>query len=291
MVNFIKNHIRTAVQLGFTAVTNSNFVGFFNGKIYTGSLKYACLPGLNCYSCPGAVGSCPIGAFQAVINSRSYDFSFYIVGMFLVFGAFLGRLICGWLCPFGLVQDLLHKIPFPKKLRKLPLDKYLKFLKYLIFLVFVLILPMFVLDIVGQGSPWFCSYICPSGTLFGGIPLISTNPILQQTLGFLFAWKVTILVVICLLSVIVYRPFCRYLCPLGAVYGLFNPIAMFRFSVDKNKCTNCSACQKTCPMDIPVNKSPNSFECIRCMKCKNACKFSAIQTNCPTKNKPIKQTP
>ncbi len=280
MVNFIGKHIRTAVQLGFTAVTNSNLSGFVNGRVFSGSTKYACVPGLNCYSCPGAVGSCPIGAFQAVITSRSYDVTFYVIGFFMLVGAILGRAVCGWLCPFGLVQDLIHKIPFPKKLKKLPFDRVLKYLKYVIFALFVVILPMVVLDIVGQGSPWFCSYICPSGTLFAGIPLIATNPLLEQALGFLFAWKMTILIVLLLLSVIIYRPFCRYLCPLGAIYGLFNPVAFFRFSIDKDRCTNCSACKKTCPMDIPVNKTPNSPECIRCMKCKSACNFDAICTPC-----------
>ena len=146
------------------------------GSIYKGPGKFICLPGLNCYSCPGALGSCPIGSLQAVIGSRSYRFSFYVAGFLLLFGALFGRLVCGWLCPFGLVQDLLYKIPFVKKLRRLPGDRWLKYLKYVILAGFVIVLPLTVLDIVGQGQPWFCKYICPSGTLFAGIPLIASNP-------------------------------------------------------------------------------------------------------------------
>lgn len=268
--------LRTWVQLGFTALTNGYAAGFVNGNIFKGPTKALCLPGLNCYSCPGALGSCPIGSLQAVLASRDYKFSFYIVGFLLVVGAFLGRFVCGWLCPFGLVQDLLYKIPFVKKLRKLPGDKWLKYLKYVVLALFVVILPLTALDIIGQGQPWFCKYICPSGTLFGGIPLIAANPLLRGALGWLFTWKMAILVVLVLLSVLVYRPFCRYLCPLGAIYGFFNGVALYRYAIDEHKCTHCGACRQACKLDIPVDKTPNSPECIRCGDCKKACPHGAI---------------
>ena len=278
----VRRRLRTWVQIGFTALTNGYAAGFAKGTIYKGPTKAFCVPGLNCYSCPGALGACPIGSFQAVIASRDYKFTFYIVGFLMLMGAVFGRFVCGWLCPFGLVQDLLYKIPFVKKLRRLPGDRFLKYLKYVILAGFVIILPLTVLDIVGQGQPWFCKYICPSGTLFAGIPLVASSPPLQQALGWLFTWKVGILAVLLLLSVAVYRPFCRYLCPLGAVYGLFNPIAFYRFRVDGQKCTGCAVCQKACPMDIPVYKTPNSPECIRCWVCKKSCPHGAI---CPTLSK------
>lgn len=272
----VRRNLRTWVQICATALTNGYAAGFAKGNIYKGSGKFICVPGLNCYSCPGALGACPIGSFQAVVSGRNHNFTFYVTGFLILFGALLGRFICGWLCPFGLVQDLLHKIPFPKKLRKLPGDRFLKYLKYVILVLFVIVLPMTVLDIVGQGQPWFCKYICPSGTLFAGIPLIATNPPLQAVLGWLFTWKAAILVILLVLSVIVYRPFCRYLCPLGAIYGLFNPVALYRYRIDAQACTNCGACQKICPMDIPVNKTPNSVECIRCGKCRAGCPHGAI---------------
>lgn len=268
--------LRTWVQLCFTAVTNGYAAGFARGKIYTGPGKRFCLPGLNCYSCPGALGACPIGSLQAVLSSREYSFAFYVVGFLMLFGALAGRFICGWLCPFGMIQDLLHRLPFPKKLHKVPGDRFLRYLKYLILFGFVIILPLTVLDIVGQGQPWFCEYICPSGTLFAGIPLVAANPALQSALGWLFTWKAAILAALVLLSVVVYRPFCRYLCPLGAIYGCFNPIALYRFQIDSETCTGCGACQRACPMNIPVYKTPNSSECIRCGKCKTACPHGSV---------------
>jgi polyferredoxin len=213
----VKSKLRLWVQIVFTAATNSYYKGFAEGGIYSGSLKAFCVPGLNCYSCPGALGSCPIGSLQAVIASRSFSFSYYLTGFFLLVGAFLGRFVCGWLCPFGLFQDLLHKIPLGKKLKLVRGDRYLRLIKYGILLVFVILLPMFILDIAGQGEPWFCKWICPSGTLMAGWPLVLLNEGIRQAAGFLFAWKSLILVALILLSIIIYRPFCRYLCPLGAI--------------------------------------------------------------------------
>lgn len=272
----IKKRMRLWVQIAFTALTNGYVLGFVKGRIYTGPTKALCVPGLNCYSCPGALGACPIGSLQAVLGSRNYRFSFYIVGFLIFIGSLLGRFVCGWLCPFGLIQDLLYKIPFFKKGKNLPGHRYLVWLKYLILMVFVILLPMFYVDIIGQGSPWFCQFICPSGTLTAGIPLVLMNESLRGAIGWLFAWKAGILAVIILLSLMIYRPFCKYLCPLGAIYGLFNPIAFYRFEVDKEKCNGCRSCQRACKMDIRVWETPNSRECIRCGDCLKSCKQGAL---------------
>ena len=200
--------LRLVVQIVVTFITNSYLLGFKNGTIYQGRWKKLCVPGLNCYSCPGALGSCPIGAFQSVIGSRNYRFTFYISGLIILFGALCGRFVCGWLCPFGLVQDLLYRIPLPhfiKKRKVLYGDRFLRLLKYIILILFVIVLPLCVVDIVGQGKPWFCQYICPSGTLFAGIPLISSAPFLRDALGFLFTWKLTILIILLIVSIIVFR--------------------------------------------------------------------------------------
>lgn len=274
----LKKHARLCVQVAVAALTNGYLIGFVKGKIFTGKPKQLCVPGLNCYSCPGALGSCPIGSLQATLGSRDYKFAFYVVGFLMIVGALVGRFVCGWLCPFGLIQDLLYKIPFVKKLRKLPGDRWLKWIKYILLAGFVILLPLFAVDIIGQGQPWFCKYICPAGTLEGGIPLVLLNKELQAAIGWLFAWKNLLLVLLIFLSILVYRPFCRYLCPLGAIYGLFNPIAFYRYKVDKEKCTGCKACQKTCKLDIPVYQKPNSMDCIRCGACKRACPHHAISS-------------
>lgn len=267
----------------YTAVTNGYLKGFAEGKIYTGPLKRVCVPGLNCYSCPGALGACPVGSLQAALSSRHTRFAFYVTGLLMLFGAFLGRVVCGFLCPFGLVQELLHKIPFPKKLRTLPGEKSLRLLKYVILAVFVILLPSVVRDVTGAGDPWFCRYLCPSGTLFGGIPHVAMNPYLRAAAGALFRWKLGILIFIVLLSIVIFRPFCRYLCPLGAIYGLFNKISLYRFRVDEDKCVSCGLCQRTCEFDIKVWQNPNSPDCIRCGSCRAACPKEAIEVLRPLK--------
>lgn len=266
------------VQSAWAILTNGFLAGFVQGKIYTGGLKRICVPGLNCYSCPGSLGSCPIGSLQSVLGDTKYRFSFYLLGFFLLVGTVLGRFVCGFLCPFGLIQELLHKIPFPQKIKTFRGDRGLRRVKYVILLVFVILLPLLVVDIAGNGSPWFCKWICPAGTLEGGIPLVSTNPMLQEAVGFLFAWKLAILAVTIFFSILIYRPFCKYICPLGAIYALFNKISIYRYEVDAHKCTHCKRCERSCPMNIDPRTETNHPECIRCGTCQNVCTFGAISS-------------
>ena len=267
-------------QAAWFALTNGYAVGFLEGKIYRGKTKALCVPGLNCYSCPGALGACPIGALQSVLDSGEFKISCYVFGFLMLFGTLLGRFICGWLCPFGLVQDLLHKIPLGRKKKNMPGHRKLIYFKYLVLGLFVIILPMTVaVTVTGTGDPWFCKYICPSGTLLGGIPLITVNPGLRAAIGWLFSWKMFLLILILVLSVRYYRPFCKYLCPLGAIYGWFNPIAYYRMKVDQEACIHCGACHTACGMDIEVWKKPNSVECIRCGDCRAVCPTNAISVS------------
>ena len=143
--NFLSKNIavlRGWIQAAATLLTNIHIPNLWKGKIYQGSVKNVCVPGLNCYSCPAATGACPIGAFQAVVGSSGFKFSYYITGFFILLGVTLGRFICGFLCPFGWFQDLLHKIP-GKKFSTARL-KPLRYLKYIILIIFVILLPMLV---------------------------------------------------------------------------------------------------------------------------------------------------
>ena len=271
-----RNNVRHVFQSFWFLLTNSFFEGFKTGKIYGGKWKQLCVPGMNCYSCPGAKGSCPIGALQAVIGSPKFKFSYYVVGFLFFVGALIGRGGCGYLCPFGLVQDLLHKIPFVKKIETFKGDKALRKAKYLILLIFVILLPLFLVDIIGQGAPYFCKLICPVGMMEGGIPLVLMNKSMRGAIGFLYAWKGLILILTIFLSIVIYRPFCKYICPLGAIYSLFNSVSLFRYTLDHQKCIHCGRCKAVCEMQCDPVKNCNDLECIRCGKCKNACPVDAI---------------
>lgn len=277
MLNKIKNNLRLIIQIVFTSLTNLNLKGFINGSIYKGPSKAYCVPGLNCYSCPGALGACPIGSMQAVLNSRDFSLSFYLGGFLTLVGGLSGRLTCGYLCPFGLVQDLLYRLPIFNKRKNLYLEKYLRKLKYISLGLFVIILPTFVKNIAGMGNPYFCKYICPSGTLMGGIPLSIRNSLIRSAIGNLFYFKLSILVFIIVLSIKTYRPFCKYLCPLGLIYGFFNPLALYKFRIDSS-CIDCGQCQRVCKLDINTRETPNSIDCIRCGDCIKQCPVGAIET-------------
>ena len=179
--------VRGWIQAAATLLTNIHIPNLFKGKIYQGNAKTVCVPGLNCYSCPAAAGACPIGAFQAVVGSSNFKFSYYITGFFILLGVTLGRFICGFLCPFGWFQDLLHKIP-GKKFSTARL-KPLRYLKYIILIVFVIALPMLVTNSIGMGDPFFCKYICPQGVLEGAIPLSLGNSAIRSALGRLFSFN------------------------------------------------------------------------------------------------------
>ncbi len=271
---------RVVIQAVWAVLSNGYLYGFITGRIYTGSLKSYCLPGLNCYSCPGALGSCPIGSLQAAIGGRGFNIPFYVLGFLIAFGAFFGRFICGFLCPFGLVQQLLYKIKFFVKIDTFKYDRILRYLKYVILLVFVVLLPMFWVDFSGLGSPAFCKYICPAGTLEAGIPLILLNEGLRGGLGFLYIHKNIILLLTIIASIIIYRPFCKYICPLGAIYALFNKISFLRLSVEEEKCISCKKCEKTCKMQVNPAINPDDGECIRCLKCTASCPTKALQFGC-----------
>ena len=271
--NFLAR-FRGWIQAAATLLTNIHIPNLLKGKIYQGNVKTMCVPGLNCYSCPAATGACPIGAFQAVVGSSKFKFTYYITGFFILLGVLLGRFICGFLCPFGWFQDLLHKIP-GKKLSTAKL-KPLRYLKYVILVVFVILLPAFVTNSLGMGDPFFCKYICPQGVLEGAIPLSLANSGIRAALGHLFTFKFTVLALFIILSILFYRPFCKWICPLGAIYSLFNKVSFLKIQVDHEKCVGCQKCSRVCKMDVNVVDTPNHPECIRCGECMKACPTDAI---------------
>ncbi len=263
---------RKCIQLAAALLYNANLKGFAGPSIYQGRLKGLCVPGLNCYSCPGAVAACPLGALQNAFSSVRYRLPLYIFGLLLLFGLLLGRVICGFLCPFGLVQELLYKVPGPK-LKKGRLTRSLSRFKYVVLAVFAIGVPLFLGLANGMPVPAFCKYICPAGTLEGGLPLMAGDPQLRALAGGLFQWKVALLCLILVSAAFAYRSFCRFLCPLGAIYSLFSRISILGIQVDGEACTGCGACVRHCKLDV---RRPGDGECIQCGECRAVCKHGAI---------------
>ncbi len=268
----IKRHL---VQLLAVLLYNLDFQGIATLSVGRAPSKGVCAPGLHCYSCPGAVAACPIGTLQQSLAAASLPMGFYVGGTILAFGALFGRTICGWACPFGFLQDLIDKagraLHVPE-VRKGLWSRRLSWLKYAV-LALAIAGPLATLLASGLGKPLFCSLICPAGTL-PGIALVASDPTLQAMVGTLFSWKVSLLLALVAAALFVYRPFCRFLCPLGALYGFFNRFCVLRYTVDATKCSNCGACVETCRMDV---KRVGDRECIQCGACKEACEFGAIR--------------
>jgi ferredoxin-type protein NapH len=189
---------------------------------------------------------------------------FFLLGLLGLFGLLVGRMACGWLCPFGLVQDLLYRI----KSHKIQIPALFFPLRYLVLAILVLLLPGLT------GESWF-SILCPQGTLTAAIPWALWNPkdpvtglpmIADGSLGSMFAIKVIILLGFLALFVVAKRPFCRVVCPLGLIFSFFNKHSLVKLEVS-GRCSRCDQCQKDCPVDIKVYEEPNAPACIRCLKC------------------------
>ncbi|MDE7214674.1 MAG: 4Fe-4S binding protein, partial [Clostridia bacterium] len=143
-------------------------------------------------------------------------------------------------------------------------------LKYVLLAVLVIAIP-----IIYQGVPAFCKYVCPAGTFggAGGLLMNPNNADFFDMLGYLFSWKFVLLVIFIVGSIFIYRFFCRFFCPLGAIYGFFNKIALMGVKLDEEKCIDCGLCIQTCQMDI---KHVGDHECINCGACIKVCPTQAI---------------
>ncbi|MCX6641664.1 MAG: 4Fe-4S binding protein [bacterium] len=241
--------------------------------IYDGPLKAGCVPGLNCHACPMAISSCPIGALQ--FYSAQHQFPLYLMGFLAVLGVIGGRFICGWLCPFGFLQDMMYKI----RSIKISVPRLLGYFRWFSLIVLAILLPFLT------GKHWF-SALCPNGALIAAIPWAVWNPIDPLTgestippeaIDFDFWLKMVILAGFLIWFVFTKRPFCRTSCPLGLIYGWFNRSSIVMPSV-KEVCADCGQCTTRCPVDLVVRTEVNTAHCIKCLDC-TACKFVEYRWN------------
>lgn len=232
-------------------------------------IKWLCLPILNCHSCPVAVFSCPIGILGHYLALGMIPI--FLLGTLLLFGALAGRAFCGWVCPFGFLQELLHKIPSPKFQLWAPL----RYGRYAVLLGTVILVPL----LLGLESSWYFCRLCPAAALEVSLPVAFMQG------GFSSFWgtiiKFSILGVVLLLSIASLRFFCRVLCPVGAIASFFNPLSAFALRHNTDACPQCGLCAKACPVDVnlqePKDAEPRGIaykapmDCILCLECADAC--------------------
>jgi len=250
--------LRKKVQVLSAIALNSSF--FFEFKLL-------CLPVLNCHSCPLAIFACPIGIIGQF--SALHLFPFLIMGILLLFGALIGRLFCGWCCPFGLLQELLYKIPSPK----IHIARHFKKLKYLILAVLVIALPFFL----GTNTPLFFCKLCPPATIQSAIPWAIIRQELPELIPGLL--RMTLFLAATILATVNLRAFCKILCPLGALMGIFNKFSLLFVIKNDVGCNNCRNCEHECPMEITYDSNNiangrRSSECVLCAECGSKCSAS-----------------
>lgn len=232
-------------------------------------------------------GICPFGAVETFhswittgkfIHHTGAGNSFIALGLLLTL-IFTGAFFCGWICPFGTVQELIGKIGkkiFGKKYNNIipkTVDSVLRYFKY-IFLVFILFQTARTFKLVFEN-------VDPYYTLFN----IWSDEIAVS--GYI------VLAVFVALSFIIERPYCRYVCPLGAINGIFNIKSLFTIKRDEHTCISCGACDRACPVGIKVSKveEVKDTACIRCMKCVISCPVNAksdtLKVKSISKNKKV----
>jgi len=249
--------LRKKVQIVSALALNSSFIF---------ELKSLCLPVLNCHSCPLAIFACPVGIIGQF--SALHLFPFLTVGILFLFGAFIGRFFCGWCCPFGLLQDLLYKIPTPK----VPIARQLGKLKYLVLAILVIALPFFF----GTKTPLFFCKLCPPATIQSALPWAIIRRELPELIPGLL--RATVLLAVMILVTVNLRAFCKMLCPLGALMGIFNKFSLLFIRNNDAGCNDCKKCEQECPMGISydnhIAEGRRSSECILCAECGRDCSAS-----------------
>ncbi|MCE5248592.1 4Fe-4S binding protein [bacterium] len=233
-------------------------------------LKWFCNPVLSCHSCVLSWFACPVGVF--VHYSGYHVFPFLALGTVLLIGVLFGRLLCGWVCPFGFLQDILHRIPT----RKFTLPRWTGSIKYAVLIFMVLLIPFFL----GSETMYSFCRICPASALQVTIPgLVSTG---FKDISLSMAVKLTVLAVVLVLVIFSSRAFCKTLCPIGALLAPLNFISVWTVSVPTETCLSCKRCDKACPTDVTPSEriaegiAPNrSPDCIVCHECQSACTITA----------------
>ncbi len=255
----------------------SQILIFFSANLGAVGIKTGfCYPFFYCHACPYADAGCPLGTIEHGLYRGNIVWKFLLFPVLIIglIGILFGRAFCGWACPIGLLQRAtagtarkLKKYALIKKISQLKIERYLRYTKYFVFIGLV----VGTTALIG----FMFTDICPVGFLVGTIPMLVSNPGKFVPSTFFYV-ALVIFVLFIILIFTVERGWCRYFCPLGAMLAPFNKISLLHVSVDQDKCTQCGACTKVCPMGIDVPNMHRDPECIFCGKCIDICPTKAI---------------
>lgn len=237
--------------------------GFFG---VTGiGMTHIIFPGLHCYACPLAVTICPIGLAQNLIIFGTVPY--FWIGMILVYGLAAGRGFCGWVCPFGTLNDLLS-------FRKVRIVNAVSYSKYIV-------LAGTFIAAWAFADTMFCK-LCPVASIEASIPYLIMG-VAKVNRPFLI--HIGTLAVTLAGMVLISRFWCRYLCPMGALLSLFNRVSFLRLKLDENRCSSCAACATDCPMGLDPHTQYDNHNCIKCGRCVDSCHLGALSLGFRLKRK------
>lgn len=226
-----------------------------------------CGPVFHCYSCPLAMFACPIGVIANF--SALHVLPLAAIGLLVVLGAAFGSFICGWVCPFGFLQDLIAKIPTPK----FAMPLWAGYFRYVVLVAFVLVIPFFW----GESHPLFVCRLCPAGALEGAVPNMVRQAFAHQPITWPTGLKVAILVMIVIAMFFTWRPWCTLFCPLGAIYALLNHVSLLFLRFHRNRCIDCADCRSLCVDGAPAERRVDGLHCLRCAEC-TRCRAVTVET-------------
>jgi|Deesub1362A_J573_1020465.scaffolds.fasta_scaffold10107_3 polyferredoxin len=203
---------------------------------------------------------CPIGSATKLglifTNPVVYLIPLVLFLIPTVVALFAGRIFCGWVCPLGAVQEVLGIWSRKKELVPKAVDRPLRYLKY------ALLLGLVILAILGIRFHW---------ALYDPFKVIFTGSGTWIAIGLAAFFG--------MLSLLIYRPWCRYACPLGAVLALATEAGTSKVKANPARCAGCGLCAKACPLgaiEIKEGKARLTRECIRCGDCALACRKGAL---------------
>ncbi|MFW9928296.1 MAG: 4Fe-4S binding protein [Candidatus Thorarchaeota archaeon] len=287
--------IRHIVQIFMFILLNASFLGF--------TAIWLVLP-INQPPTPWSISD---GALYVLTNQVvNAIFPFIPLAMFFIIGSLIGKTLCGWVCPFGFFQDILAFFPFKKKyVSKSNNEGFTDASKFLAFVIIIFSFFIGISRLVGGEQGLFdvqksfgvlgqdpLAALDPASTIFayfpykimnGEVPIIQKNIDLLNVLApdnLLFEFRIISILFIIILCLFIPRAFCRYLCPTGAVLGLFSDSALLGLNRNLALCNQCGACEAICPMGVRILDHPEKIRdglCINCTDCVYVCDTGALK--------------
>ena len=212
--------------------------------------------------------ACPLGTAQTFLAAREVYVPLLLGSLgLLVLAAALGRVFCSWICPQGLISEAADRLR--AALPRVPLGADSDARHRRGRMVLLSVLAVGLASTFFLGVPVLC-YICPVG-------IVCRAFVSSTWLGVVGALIVIVLLIVAVEMTLARRGWCRYVCPLGAVYGMCATPRTLRVTRNPKACVGCGSCEADCPMGCSPLKGKIRDTCTNCMACVDSCPEDALK--------------